>query len=348
MSPHNPIIEQNDFSNVSLFTSRPSLKPGVALVLYRDDGKLITLSQGQHISFTDKAFKKYKWYYKVDTALHSFNFKIDLPCNKGAFNFHASVQINYQVTDPEEIIRQQITDIHSLLQPEIIDRMRKISRKYELNENEEAEQAINQAFEKGVLIHGISVNRVMTILELEDESRQHFRTMQDIDHKIALRTKEHELNQKLDDFDVERKEKRMKFYAPIIRDGQWQLLALNLTEHPEDVTTISQMIYQHNQVDFQNQLSTLKVLLEEDALEAFQVEEVGKRVLQRLVDHFGQMKALAEGSPIKVSSKEISTSNENIENTIEIIDSEDVEVFEPMEKPLENSIKIEEETGNDE
>ncbi len=348
MSPHNPILEQNDFSNVGLFTSRPSLKPGIALVLYGDNGDLITLAQGQHISFSDIALKKYKWYYKVDTALHSFNFKTALPCNKGAFTFQASVQVNYQVTDPEEIIKQQITDVHSLLQPEIIDRMRKISRKYELNQNEEAEQAINQSFEKRVLINGISVNRVMVILELEDESRQHIRTIQDIDHKIALRTKEHELNQKIDNFDVERKEKRMKFYTPIIHEGQWQLLALHLTEHPEDVATISQMIYQHNQVDFQNQLSTLKVLLEEDALEAFQVEEVGKRVLQRLVDHFGQMKALGEGSPSKFNGKEISTSDKGIEDTIEIIDSDDVEIMEHTERPLENSIKIEDEKNEDE
>ena len=90
----------------------------------------------------------------------------------------------------------------------------------------------------------------------------------------------------------------MDFYAPLLKKGQWNLLALQLSEHPEDVASIVNFINQEHQAERDNQLKMLKIMLEEDVVEGFQVEEVRKRILQKVLDSLGPVstKALTDGS----------------------------------------------------
>lgn len=346
MAPHNPILEQSDFFKLKLFASRPSLEPGIALVLSRESGEIVTLLKGQRITIADVALGKYKWYYKIDIALHTFNFKADIPCRKGAFDFKADVQLNYQVHEPEEIVKHQIKDIHEFIQPEIISRMRKISRNFESHESEAAEMEINSQFEKNLMINGILINRIIVNLDLEDSSRQYVRTKEDFERQKDLQKAEGELVIVRDDLDVERKRKKMEFYSPLIREGQWQLLALHLTEHPEDVTTITQMLSRQHQDEMQNQLVLLKVMLEEDAIEGFQLEDVRKRVLHKLVDNLGNKFLEDKRVQNDYGEKKDFQQEYKIEDSIEIVDG-DINIIDNTENSIVNSIEIEENTQDD-
>jgi len=58
------------------------------------------------------------------------------------------------------------------------------------------------------------------------------------------------------------------------------------------------MLSQQRQADMENQLKALKIMLEEDVIEGFQMEEASKRVLQRFVESFGpelETRALSAG-----------------------------------------------------
>jgi hypothetical protein len=282
------------------------VEPGIALVLFRENGETLVLMQGQRLTAGDNAWGQYKGFYKVDVASHSFSFQVNIPCSKDAFNFKAEVQITYQVKDPKEVVKKQIRDVQGVLQPEIINQMRNISRKYNAEQSEEAEQEINRTFEHGLRVSGISASRIITNLELEATSRDHLRTIQSIQNQKVQQTAEHELDVIKSKHDFELKKLKMEFYAPLIEKGQWNLLALHLAEHPDDVATISNMITQQRQLELDNQLKMLKVMLEGDVIEGLHVEEVGKRVLQRLVDSLGPLdtKALSEAnSPKKLPSK---------------------------------------------
>jgi len=306
MSSHNPILSREEFPKISLFASRPIVEPGIALVLFREDGETITLMQGQRLTAGDIAWGQYKGFYKVDVASHSFSFQINVPCSKDAFNFKAEVQITYQVEDPREIVKKQTRDVQGVLQPEIINQMRTISRKYNAQQSEEAEQEINKAFKRGLRVGGILASRIMTNLELETASREHLRTIHGIENQKAEQTATYELDIIKSKHDFELKKLKMEFYAPLIEKGQWNLLALHLAEHPDDVATITNMITQQRQLELENQLKMLKVMLEGDVIEGLHVEEVGKRVLQRLVDSLGPLdtKALSgDNSPKKLPSK---------------------------------------------
>lgn len=81
-----------------------------------------------------------------------------------------------------------------------------------------------------------------------------------------------------------RREKIFDFYRQLINKGQWQLLALQLENQPNDIYAISNMILQEQQSSTNAQLRLLKSLLEENAIDDYQVDETGKNALKKLLE----------------------------------------------------------------
>lgn len=309
MSTYDPIVGTGDFPKLNLFGSRPTVEPGVALVVYSDKGDVLVLMPGQRLTAGDVAWKNYKGYFKVDIGVHNLEFQTKVPCNKDAFSFEAKLQITCQVEKPDVIVKNKIRDVLAALKPEIENRMRTISRKYSADQSEDAEQEINNSFKSGLHVNGIFASQIISNLELPTEAREHIHKIQSTKNEIARQEVAYELESTKLRYENELaaaklkhendlKKQRMDFYAPLIKKGQWNLLALQLAEHPEDVASIVNLINQQQQADRENQLKMLKIMLEEDFVEGFQVEEVRKRILQKLLDSLGPVntKALTDGS----------------------------------------------------
>ena len=299
---YNPIISKEKAPRLRLFQPRPTPEPGVALVLFREGGPLVTLWPGNRLTAGEVRWGNYKTIYKVDVTEHSFGFNCTLPCKSDAFDFQAEVQVTCSVDDPAIIVERNITDARAVLEPLITRTMRSISRNHDVEESAAAERAITEAVERETYNVGLKLNRFVVKLSLEEDARAHIRKLRQIEHEKEYERKEAELQKQRDELEIERIRMKMDFYTPLIEGGYWQLLALQLTKHPEDVATVAQMLSQQRQAEMDHQLKALKIMLEEDALEGFQIEEVGKRVLQRLVESFGpelETRALGEAEERK-------------------------------------------------
>lgn len=295
---YNPIISSDDIPRFRLFKSRPAPEPGVALVLYREGQPLVTLWPDDRMTAGEAKWGNYKTAYKVDVTEHSFTFDCTLPCESDAFDFQAHVQVTCSVDDPALIVDRNLTDARDVLEPLIVRTMRGISRDYDVRESAAAEEAIAQAIGTESYDVGLELSRVVIELSLEEDARAHIRDLRRIERDKERERKEAELDRQRDEFEMERTKMKMEFYAPLIREGQWQLLALQLTNHPEDVASVADMLRRQRQTEMEQQLEALRIMLEEDALEGFQMEDAGKRVLRRFVDNFApelETPALGEG-----------------------------------------------------
>jgi hypothetical protein len=284
---YNPIIGKEEVSRLRLFHPRPTPEPGVALVLFREGQPLVTLSPGDRLTAGEVRWGNYKAVYRVDVTEHSFSFNCTLPCESDAFDFHAEVQVTCSVDAPATIVERNVTDARAVLEPLIVGTMRSISRGYCVEESAAAERAITRAIEDESYNVGLELNRLVVKLSLEEDARAHIRTMKQIERDKERERREAELERLRDELEVERMRVKMDFYGPLIEGGHWQMLALQLTNHPEDVAAVAQMLSQQRQAEMDHQLKTLKIMLEKDVLEAFHLEEAGKRALQRFVESFG-------------------------------------------------------------
>lgn len=298
-STFNPIKREADIPRLSLFQSRPAPEPGTALVLFSEGRDLFTLwPEKGRMTAGEVRWGRYTKAYHVDVSDHTFEFNSTLPCKSDAFDFHAEAQITCAVSDPETIVARRTTDARAILQPLVEETMRQESRSYNVEESEEAERAIADEVLRADYDTGFKIKRCVLHLRLEEEARTHIRKLKQIERdktlvrrqaefeqeKVALEAK---LEKERDKHERERIQLKMEFYGPLIQQGEWQLLAFQLSNHPEDVGTIIQIINEERQVEFERQLRALKLMLDEDALEALHLEDTGMKVLRNLVDRLG-------------------------------------------------------------
>ncbi|MBC6479961.1 MAG: hypothetical protein GDA56_21435 [Hormoscilla sp. GM7CHS1pb] len=227
-----------------------------------------------------------------------------------AFDFHAEVKLICSVRQPALIVQRQITDVRQLLEPLIIDVMRRTSRNYKVEESGAAECAISRKVEEEVSDVGFKLNRFTLTLSLEEEARERIRKKKTIQEEAELKKTaiqvsievgalEQKEKMQREKFEMELKQQRMKFYGPIRESQNWQLLASLLTDSPQDIAVIMETIKQQQLIDRNDKMRTLQMLLEADALEGTQVVDVARNLLQELTGLPEQSRAELESGSTK-------------------------------------------------
>ncbi|MCP2728356.1 hypothetical protein [Limnofasciculus baicalensis] len=303
---YNPILSKEDIKRWALLQKRPTPEPGIALVFSGEGQPLIALIQGQMgITRGEMVWGKYNLLYKVDLTEHPLSFQFKLPCATDAFDFQAELKFICSVQEPEKIISRGITDVRLFLEPIMAEIMRNISRNYQVEESADAERDISLKVKRAIYDEGFQVYRFVLTLSLEQEIRDRIREKKRIEDTTEIETNKIKSQKKIEQeaqsldmqrqlfemerikmqeqFEIERIKLKMEFYTPLLQAGNWQMLALQLAQNPQDVVFISQEINKQKQIDRENQMRMLKMLLDEDAIEGSQVSEVGKRVLQGLI-----------------------------------------------------------------
>lgn len=299
---YNPIIGKDKLPRLRLFHPRPVPEPGVALVLVGEGQPLVTLRQGERMTAGEVVWGKYSTIYKVNTGEYSFHFSCTIPCESDAFDFKAEVNVTCFVDKPATIVERTITDVRATLEPLITGTMRSVSRRYEVQQSSAAEIAVAEAIEreKNTYNVGIKISRVIVRLHLEEDARNYIREQEEIrrrttlgkaelEHKREMETAEASLEEERRKFreaqaswereQVEQKERaeirlqemRMEFYKPLIQEGNWQLLALHLTKHPDDTPGVIKSIREQRAVELDYNLKVLDQLLSKADLEEWEV-----------------------------------------------------------------------------
>lgn len=280
----NPILAKEELPRLRLFRPRPTPEPGVALVFFQPGQRLFALWPGQQLTAGEVSWGNYKTLYKVDVTEHSLRFDCVLPCYSDAFDFQASIQATIAVNDPAKIVERNVTDAIGALKPLLIGVMRRISRRHDVDDSAEAEREITEAVLSAKYDVGLALKRFVIELSLEQDARAHIRSLRQIARSLEREKEEAALHEQRQAQELERIRARMDFYGPFIEQGQWQMLALHLSNHPEDVQGVLQHLRQQHQTERDHQLQALKIMLDEDAIEGFQIEEASKRVLMRFVE----------------------------------------------------------------
>jgi len=94
---------------------------------------------------------------------------------------------------------------------------------------------------------------------------------------------EQEIHQKQADFEIKLMQQKTTFYSLILQAGNLQILALQLAQSPGDVQAILQALNQEKQLDRAYKIQVLETLLKADAIEGWQLTEVGKLAIKDLM-----------------------------------------------------------------
>lgn len=440
---YDPIISIQELSRRQVFEKIPVPEADTALVFVGDGQAPLTVIAGQKgLTRGEMLWGRYHQVYKVDMSDFLIGFSCNLPCATDAFDFPAQVQFTCSVRDPQMIVSRKVTDIRQVLEPLIKEKMRRVSRKYEVEQSGDAEREISDSVKTTIYDEGFNLKKFTVTISLEKEARERIREKKrlqeeielekarqalqqqkaqqaieearqreklelerlkqrqeleleleqqkaqkaieeakqreklELDHlkqrqefeleqeKIRLeqsiniqriqqiletekgqfarqeekaqlldameiqmmqqnfeKTKmqfELEQAQKREQFELQMMKQKTEFYAGMLQAGQWQLLALQLAQSPKDVQVILQTLNQQKQIEREHQVKMLKMLLDSDAVEGYQLSEVGKRALQELIGLSEQPTAALESAPTKNTE-----SKENIPTADEVFPDEE-------------------------
>ena len=336
---YNPILDKKDLSGWRLFQKRPIPEPGNALVFSGEGQPLLTLTQGQKgLTSGEMFWGKYNWLYKVDLTEHPLEFKFDLPCKSDAYDFHTEVNFICSVRDSAMIVERNVNDVRQWLEPKIIDALRRISRNYEVNQSGIAEREMSPIVSQKIYDQGFTVSDLVLKVSLEDEARTEIRNRKrretanqeektQLQNQLEIEKHKQELEKQRFEFELEKERQRQQFeaemrqqkakmYGEMLQSGQLQLLAFQLAQNPQDIAGVVQYLNQQQQSEREHQLNILKTLLDADALEGWQLSDVGKKALQSLVG------ATEASTPLLEDSKSNNTENQKSESQEEDIEGE--------------------------
>lgn len=303
---YNPIIDKIEVSSLGFFQKRPIAEPGIALVFSGEGEPLLIIMQGERgITKGEIISGKYRIFYKVDLKEYPLSFKFIIPCATDAFDFNAELKFVCAVEDPEKIVVRGVNDVKSFLEPLMEEVIRKISRNFQVEESIDAEKEISTRLKRAIYDEGFQVDRFVLKLSLEQEIRDRIRGKKLAEDTAAMEITKIKQDKKIEserqsleiqrqefenerkkmqaEFEIEQIKMKMAFYAPILQSGNWSLLAMQLSQNPDDVKLIAEELNKQKQLERDHQMQMLKVLLEENALEGSQLNEVGRRTLKGLL-----------------------------------------------------------------
>jgi hypothetical protein len=283
-STFNPIIGRVEIAAWNPLAPRPEPEPGIAVVLVRDGRPTHVLNPDDIQASRGIRWSNYQAAYYVDISEHVLTFRCSLPCALPEHHFDAEVYVACWVSDPRMVVQRKIADARAIVEPDVVRRMRAISRDYGLHECADAEDAIQFELLKKQFLPEFTLTRVMVDLHMEEDERSHARRLRALDrnHQYAMRIAK--WRQEGTIVDIEHARLQLQFFNELLQSGPGQLLLLHLANNSADIQTVLQGLNQQNQLDRDHWLKMFNLLREADGVEGLQLEELRKTVLKQLAE----------------------------------------------------------------
>ncbi|MFC9911234.1 hypothetical protein [Streptomyces sp. NPDC059862] len=220
--------------------------------------------------------------YEVDTGVHHDSFSLELPSSEEAFSFRADIAMSWQVRDPKAAVEARLADVGSIYRPLVQQELRRISRRFAIEDSAGAEDAINAEFvcERLRLPHGLGLLACSVTLGLDSGTQAHIaaRTLkkrakesreqeheaklaeadfsaieEDVAHRLRRRRKQEELELERmhEEHRIALQTMRMEFYDQALQDERYGLIKLRLERSPDDVDGVIELVQRHRQIPWE-------------------------------------------------------------------------------------------------
>jgi hypothetical protein len=220
--------------------------------------------------------------YEVDTGVHHDSFSLGLPSSEEAFSFQADISVSWQVRDPKAAVEALLDDAGPVYQPLVRQELRRISRRFDIEDSAGAEQAIASEFvcERQQLPHGLVMRACSVTLSLDAGTQRHIADRTHTRRAQENRQREHEARlvetgltkieedaahqlerlRKEKELEMERMQEehrialqtmRMEFYDNALQDERYGLIKLRLERSPDDIDGVIDLVARHRQLPWE-------------------------------------------------------------------------------------------------
>jgi uncharacterized protein YegL len=297
--------------------------PNVAVV-YATAGGRLGYFDGRPLTWREQLTSSYKLRYDVDTSDHrrrGHMVSTPLPSRGDYYFFIATVDIGFRVHDPKEVVRRNVTDPLHVVYGHLADRFRPITRLFEIEDSEHAENAIMDNLRgETVLPEGITIFHVAPRLLPDEKASNYLQQKQDAErrllmnraeHHVALEEAEHrgQLASMDREFELQQMKRELEELEGHNLDAV-EIIRLHLARNPGDTEKAMELLAEHRQAllrhqDLYNERSTalFKMMVDKGLIQAADVEPL-------LAQTMSQIGIVPPPAPIEVEAEIAATWSE--------------------------------------
>jgi hypothetical protein len=262
----------------------PLPRPGVAVVYATREGDAIVLPRRP--SMVDVL--RYQGWHQVDVSRHQDTVTADVPSQVDSMGFQLRAEVVWGVTDPAMIVQNNTMDGIGLVQSRLLDRSRRLTRKFDIDDCPAAEERLQRDYDAGPigLPEGLTIFSAALWLRVDDatarfqaEQRELVRAGINDDFEYSNKRKREQQEAKLE-------QERMAALRKTAK-GEDDLLFVFLSRHPDQVGTVLQLVAQRREMTQKAQLALFDKMVSEGFIQEADIEPMRQlllRPMERFVD----------------------------------------------------------------
>ncbi|WP_318212132.1 hypothetical protein [Streptomyces sp. SJL17-1] len=223
--------------------------------------------------------------FEVQLGRNVTEFRLQLPAAGDGVFFEAVARVQWVVTDPHLVVREQVEDVAELLHDELLDGLRRISRRFRITEAQRADEAVREELSTGRLRFGSDIGlrtRVHVFVDLDDSvkaevsRRDRVVVTMEADERVA------EAERRRDAADRALIADRAREMEELLRRGDFAQIAHHMAMHPDKQWEIRTQLQRERREGQEDYLAVFNRLLDTGVLERHDIGEQMYQVLMYL------------------------------------------------------------------
>ncbi|MEV7374921.1 hypothetical protein AB0O51_29065 [Streptomyces sp. NPDC090301] len=223
--------------------------------------------------------------FEVQLGRNVTEFRLQLPAAGDGVFFEAVARVQWVVTDPHLVVREQVEDVAELLHDELLDGLRRISRRFRITEAQRADEAVREELRAGRLRFGADIGlrtRVHVFVDLDDSvkaevsRRDRVGVTMEADERVA------EAERRREAADRALVADRAREMEELFRRGDLAQIAHHMAMHPDKQWEIRTQLQRERREGQEDYLAVFNRLLDTGVLERHDIGEQMYQVLMYL------------------------------------------------------------------
>ena len=297
-----PLILSREPVSRGMLTRMKVSTPDIAVV-YADGFGHVDSFDGRPLSWYRQVLTKYRTRYEVDLSDHRRTAQLDsspLPSHGDTYFFKSTVDVGFRVSNPEAVVKRNVTDALVVVYNHLIDSFWPITRRHEISDAAGAQAQLNQLYRDPVpLDEGITIYHCTTRLLPDAAAQDYLRSLTTADrtlnvneaeHKVTTASTRHqaEIDAMTQDARLAAEAKEMAALAGRRVDLQ-SLILTHLSKHPDQTDYALELLQRHElaqaahrDLNDQRSLDLARYMMEQGLIQSVDVELLRNKTIGRV------------------------------------------------------------------